>query len=144
MASTASAIVPRFPSALTLLLILAACSGKPEEKKVEENVYPQNYRAEILDLLRKELPDPTGIRDTFLSDPALTNVGTTTRYVSCLRFDAKDGTGKYTGIREMAVYFYGGSITQMVKATPELCGKAPYQPFPELQKLCREVVCPRT
>ena len=143
MAATTSTFTP-LPAVLALLLALAGCSGKPEEKKVEENIYPQNYRTEILDLLKKELPDPTGIRDTFLSDPALTNVGSTTRYVSCLRFDAKDGTGKYTGIREMAVYFYGGSITQMVKATPELCGKAPYQPFPELQKLCREVVCPRT
>jgi hypothetical protein len=76
-----------------------------------------------------------------VSDPALVNVGSAQRYVACLRFDPKEAGGKYAGLREMAIYYYAGRMTQMVKATPALCGKAAYQPFPELTKLCREVVC---
>jgi hypothetical protein len=129
--------------------LLAGCAAQ-EEKKVEENLYPQGYRAEILDYLHKQLPDPTGIRDAFVSDPTLVTVGATQRYVACLRFDPKDAPNKkgeparYAGLREMAVYYYAGRMTQMVNATPALCGKAAYQPFPELTKLCREAVCKQT
>jgi hypothetical protein len=129
--------------------LLAGCAAQ-EEKKVEENLYPQGYRTEILDYLHKELPDPSGIRDAFVSEPTLTNVGTGQRYVACLRFDPKERPNKkgeparYAGLREMAVYYYAGRMTQMVKATPEMCGKAAYQPFPELTKLCREAVCSQT
>jgi hypothetical protein len=126
--------------------MLAGCAA-PEEKKVEENLYPQGYRTEIIEYLHKELPDPSGIRDAFVSDPALITVGTGQRYVACLRFDPKEAptkkgeAPKYAGLREMAVYYFAGRMTQMVKATPAICGKAAYQPFPELTKLCREAVC---
>jgi hypothetical protein len=127
-------------------LLLTGCAA-PEEKKVEENLYPQGYRTEIIEYLHKELPDPSGIRDAFVSEPALVTVGTGQRYVACLRFDPKEAPtkkgepAKYAGLREMAVYYYAGRMTQMVKATPALCGKAAYQPFMELTKLCREAVC---
>lgn len=125
---------------LLLPLLLAGCAA-PEEKKIDENPFPQGYRTEILDYLHKQLPDPTDIRDAFVSEPTLVDVGSTQRYVACLRFDPKEAPGKYAGLREMAVYYYAGRMTQMVKATPALCGKAAYQPFPELTKLCREAVC---
>jgi hypothetical protein len=127
-------------------VLLTGCTA-PEEKKVEENLYPQGYRTEIIEYLHKELPDPSGIRDAFVSEPALVSVGAGQRYVVCLRFDPKEAPAKkgepakYAGLREMAVYYYAGRMTQMVKATPALCGKAAYQPFVELTKLCREAVC---
>lgn len=129
-------------AALLTGAVLAGCSGQPAEQKVEENLFPQDYRTGILAYLRGELPDPTGIRDAFIAEPKLTDVGGgTTRYVVCLRFDPKEAQGGYSGIREMATYYYAGRMTQMIKATPALCGKAAYQPFPELTKLCRELNC---
>jgi hypothetical protein len=131
---------------VVMAFALAACAA-PEEKKIEENLYPQTYRAEIIEYLHKELPDPSGIRDAFVSEPAIVNVGASQRYVVCLRFDPKEAPSKkgelakYAGLREMAVYYYAGRMTQMVKATPALCSKAAYQPFVELTKLCREAVC---
>ncbi len=121
-------------------VLLAGCAA-PEEKKIDPNPFPQTYRTEILDYLHKQLPDPTGIRDAFVSEPALVSVGTDQRYIACLRFAPREASGQYSGLREMAVYYYAGKMTQMVKATPDLCGKADYQPFPELTKLCREAVC---
>lgn len=136
------ALFRRLAALLTWGALLAGCSGQPAEQKVEENLFPQDYRAGILAYLREQLPDPTGIRDAFIAEPKLTDVGGgTTRYVVCLRFDPRDGQGSYSGIREMAAYYYAGRMTQMIKATPALCGKAAYQPFPELTKLCRELNC---
>jgi hypothetical protein len=118
---------------------LAGCAA-PEEKKIEENIYPKDYKAEILTYVNTQAGDPSGIRDAFISEPALVTAGAATRYIACMRYTPKED-GKYAGIREMAVYYYAGRMTQMVKATPDLCGKAVYQPFPELQALCRGVSC---
>ena len=64
-----------------------------------------------------------------------------TRYVACLRYNAKDEFGKYAGSKDKVAFFYAGQITQLVDASRELCGNAAYQPFPELQALCRSLDC---
>jgi hypothetical protein len=123
-------------------LVLCACAGSRDEKPPEANIVPPNYKNEILSYVHTTLDDPTNIRDAFMSEPALRPSGAETRYIVCLRYNAKDRTGQYGGNKERAAYFYGGRLTTIEDATKEQCGKAAYQPFPELQKLCREVVCP--
>jgi hypothetical protein len=125
--------------------VLAACHYAPKE---EENAVPRTdeYKERIQNFVRNELTDPTGIRDAFITEPVLRPVGrNTTRYVVCFKFNAKDNNDaqRYVGTKEVAAIFYNGRISQFTGATPELCGNTPYQPYPELQALCREVVCPR-
>ena len=123
-----------------LAVALAAC-GTGDDKPVEANVFPANYKDKILEQIKEQLTDPTNIRDAFIAEPALkTNAGAT-RYVVCVRFNAKDDFGKYAGSKDKAAFYYAGQMTQIVEASRELCGNAAYQPFPELQKLCREAVC---
>jgi hypothetical protein len=124
---------------------LAACHYEP---KIEENAVPrpEEYKEVIQDYVREQLTDPTGVRNAFISVPAIRTVApNTARYVLCFKFDAKDNSDprRYSGQKEVAAIFYDGRINQYTGATPELCGQASYQPFPELQKLCRERVCPR-
>ncbi|MBV9970266.1 MAG: hypothetical protein JO228_09800, partial [Xanthobacteraceae bacterium] len=54
-------------------LALPACSSfiPEKEKPVEENLYPKNYKAAIIDRLRMQLPDPKGIRGAVLAEPVL-------------------------------------------------------------------------
>jgi hypothetical protein len=118
-------------------LALGACSSfiPDKEKPVEENLYPKTYKAAILDRLRSQLPDPKGVRAAFLAEPVLKPRDAITRYIACIRFDAKDERGKYQGNKEYAAFFYGGEITQIVEAPREVCDKSAYQPFPELERL---------
>jgi hypothetical protein len=118
-------------------LALCACSSfiPDKEKPVEENLYPKNFKATILDRLRVQLPDPKGIHGAFLADPVLKPRDAITRYIACVRFDAKDDRGKYQGNKEYAAFFFGGELTQIVEATRDVCDKAAYQPFPELERL---------
>ena len=69
-----------------------------------------------------------------------TSLGTT-RYIACLRYNAKNNDGQYTGSRDMAAYFVTTRLSQIVPADRELCGNAAYQPFPELQNLCPTKDC---
>lgn len=87
------------------------------------------------------LEDPTNIRDASISEPALKPVAGSTRYVVCLRYNPKDGGGQYMGIRNVAAVYYAAHLTQIINATADQCGGVAYQPFPELQKLCRAVNC---
>jgi hypothetical protein len=128
-------------AALPLLLTLCACRGSDD--KVQENILPANVKPDILEMLHGSLEDPTNIRDAAISEPVLKQVAGSTRYVVCMRFNARDARGQYTG-RNLAAVYFSGRITQIIRSTDEQCGGVAYQPFPELQKLCREVVCPKT
>ena len=121
-------------------IAVGACSLN-ESKPVEENRYPDDYKTQILDLLRRQLDDPTNIRDAYVADPSMKAYQFSPRYVACIRFNARNSTGQYAGTKDMAAFFVAGEITQIVDANRELCGNAPYQPFPELQKLCGEKTC---
>jgi hypothetical protein len=129
---------------LGLLMVLAACaSGErdysgPETTRggVAVNVFPDNYRAEILAYQRSYLNDPTGIRSAAITQPALRKVGSVERYAVCVRFNAKAAGGTYTGVREHLVIFLAGKLDQMA-ATREECNGAAYEPFPELERLTR-------
>jgi hypothetical protein len=55
----------------------------------------------------------------------------------CLRFNAKNSTGKYEGSRDRLVAFLAGRLDTLVPAPKDQCEKANWQPFPELEKLKR-------
>jgi hypothetical protein len=119
------------------VLALCGCNSFVPEKEtpVVENLYPKGFKAAILDRLRAQLPDPKGIHDAVLAEPALKPRDQITRYIACIRFDAKDDRGKYQGNKEYAAFFYNGDLTQIVAVTDDVCKQAAYQPFPELERL---------
>jgi len=122
----------RFTAALaTIALAVGACAKDPP--KEQSNIFPADYKAQILKRLRMHLEDPTNLRDAYLAEPVLRNYQATTRYIACLRYNAKE-QGQYAGGKEMAAFFYEGQITQIVPAG-ELCANAAYLPFPEAQKM---------
>lgn len=128
----------------TILLLVAACSAdtKKPDAQPEPNIMPVEYREDVIAAIRKTDDDPAGIKDAFITQPALKPSGSETRYLVCVRYNAKNNDGVYQGSKERVAFFFAGKLTAMMPATKEQCGNAPYQPFPELEKLCRELVCP--
>jgi hypothetical protein len=71
------------------------------------------------------------------------------RYAACLRYDAKDSAGRYTGTRDRLAIFVSGKFDQLIELTRtdpgserlrplrDYCAAVAYQPFPELEKLRR-------
>lgn len=124
-----------------LALGLAGCSsaGKPVEEN--PNIFPADYKNEILNTMRSTLEDPTNVRGAFISEPALRPAGKDERYVVCVRSDSRNANRLYTGSKDRIGYFYAGHLNQLVEATKEQCGNAAYKPFPELEKLCQARKC---
>lgn len=125
-----------------LAFALAACSSTPswlgggEEKAVDPNIFPADYRREILDTMRSALTDVNKVRDAGISDPQLVAIDQEQRYAVCVRANSRDEYGRYPGPKDRIGYFYGGHITQLIDAKPEQCARAAYKPFPELEQLC--------
>ena len=126
----------------TLAVSLIGCSGSSSKQPEENpNVFPADYKNEILLTMTNTLEDPTNIRDAFISEPALRQAGKEERYVVCVRSDSRNANRNYTGSKDRIGYFYAGHLTQLIDATKEQCGNAAYKPFPELEKLCQAKKC---
>ena len=110
-------------TACALLAVpLANCAGNGHARSDERaNVYPENYRNDMIGFLHTYINDPTQVRDAAIADPVLRLVsgspdrgnspldkisrsfergtGSQERYIVCVRFNAKDRDGRYTGLK---------------------------------------------
>jgi hypothetical protein len=118
-----------------LSLALAACASN-DKKEADSNIVPANYRQEILDTLTSTLPDPTNVRDAYITDPTLTAISKEPHYTVCVRYNGRNANHEYMGSKDRIGFFYGGHLNQLVDADQGQCAKAAYKPFPELEKLC--------
>ncbi|HWM81049.1 MAG TPA: hypothetical protein VNQ56_03215 [Pseudolabrys sp.] len=150
------------PLILLAAMLLAACSTYPEEPtraeldaiRKAQNIFPANYKADVIAFLRNYLNDPTGIRGAAISTPELKTLPTGERYIACLRYDAKKASGEYAGLKTVLVVFISGRLDRFVDSPPgrdtqdenatarraevrEACKDVSFAPFPELQFLKR-------
>ena len=115
---------------LAVLVAVMACACSSKEPKIEENIYPTDYKAQIVKQMRLQSEYRLNLRDAYVAPPLMkVYQSAAPRYISCIRFTVKDDR------KEMAAFFFSGGITQIVDAPPELCANAAYEPFPDLQKL---------
>ena len=137
---------------LLLALVLAGCahgSGFGDATPANDpdiNVYPANYKPDIVAAMHAYLSDPTGIRDAGIAEPALKTVGGNLRYVVCLRFNAKKRGAEYAGTKELSAVFVAGRFDRFAEMPKgenadhderDRCAGAAYASFPELEKLSR-------
>ena len=144
-----------------LLLIGIAASGCADRYQVElerktldaQNVAPQNYKADLLAFMRTYLNNPENVRNAAMSEPRKLQVLDTERYAACLRYNAKDSAGRYTGLRDHLAVFVSGKFDRLIelgrvdrdgggggerlRPLREYCAAASYQPIPELEQLRR-------
>jgi hypothetical protein len=122
------------------LLLLAGCGGGASVQSSatgSTNTEPTTYKEDVLAFLRTYLNDPTGVREAEISQPALKSVAGRTRYVACLRFNAKKSNGEYAGTKERLVLFLSGRLDTVHETAGDQCKGAIYEPFPELERLSR-------
>ncbi len=129
---------------LLLPVVLAGCAGG-EDREAALNIdsggatqpFPSNYRTEIIAFMRTYLNNPVGVHDAVMAEPVQRTVGGRLRYVSCLRFAARESDGSYREPRERAILYVNGRLDRVADNAGEICAGAVYAPFPELEKLTR-------
>jgi hypothetical protein len=140
---------------LFIAVALGGCAGSlfgesESQRQAEEakNIVPVNYKGDLVAFMRTYLNDPTNLRGAAISQPELAAVGPISRYVMCVRFNAKGSNGQYAGIKDTAAIFISGKLDRLIEFGPgegserdkplrEYCAATAYQPFPELERLTR-------
>lgn len=107
------------------------------DRGVGDQPFPKTYRSELLAFLRTYLNDPTGVHDAMIAEPVQREVGGRQRYVTCLRYSAKDFDGSYGSLKDRAVLYIDGRLDRLIEKPGDICAGANYTPFPELEKLTR-------
>jgi hypothetical protein len=130
---------------LMLPIALAACAGGDEsrsfslfgDKPDTPQSFPANYRSELLAFMKTYLNNPVGVRDAAMAEPVMRDVNGKMRYISCLRYSARESDGSYREPHERAVLFVNGRLDRMIEKSGELCAGAALVPFSELEKMTR-------
>ena len=119
-----------------MALAMAACSSSSKDSEPDANIFPKDYKLELMNTLQRELEDPTNIRDAFISEPFLTTASREQRYAVCVRSNSRNINRTYTGAKDRIGYFYAGHLNQLIEATADQRAKVAYKPWPELQNIC--------
>jgi hypothetical protein len=134
----------RHAAILVLPLMLAACAGDSpgsmtftDDRGTGNQPYPANYKPELLAFMKTYLNNPVGVKEAMLAEPVQRTAGGRLRYVTCLRYNAKDLDGNYRGQRERAVLYVDGRLDRILEEAGDVCAGAVYAPFPELEKMAR-------
>ena len=129
-----------------LPIALAACSSGDDEgrrfslfgdKPDTPQSFPGDYRAELLAFMKTYLNNPAGVRDATMAEPVMREVNGKMRYISCLRYSARESDGGYHEPRERAVLFVNGRLDRLIEKGGELCTGVALAPFPEMEKMTR-------
>ena len=130
-----------------LLLVLGACAGGSGEEVYfsrprsadTAQPFPANYKGELLAFMRTYLNDPTNVREAAISEPVQRNIAGFRRYFLCVRYNARDSSGQYTGVADRAAFYLDGRFDRLIEKAQDFC-PAPaqsYAAFPELERLTR-------
>ena len=135
----------RIAAILLLPVALAACAGSDDgrsitytdDRGVANQPFPNNYRTEVLAFMKTYLNNPVGVRDAAMAEPVQRVVGGRLRYVTCLRYSARDSDGNYREPRERAILYVDGRLDRLIENAGEPCAGAAYAPFPDMEKMTR-------
>ncbi len=128
-------------------VVLAGCASDVGPTAAElkarweaENVYPENYRRDLLAFMRTYLNDPTRIRGAAVSRPERKSVGQGERFVACVRYTERRDNGTYGAPKDGAATFVSARLDRFFDTEVEvkaLCKDAVLASFPEMEKIAR-------
>jgi hypothetical protein len=131
--------------ALLLGSLLAGCSGTgmegfqfgkaKTEPPPDPMKFPADYKPEVADFLRRNIENPTKIRDAYIATPTLKQVGNTQQYITCVRYNPRDIRNQYEGPTQRLVIFLSGEVNQFLPDNPQMCTGLAYQRYPEIENL---------
>ncbi len=101
----------------------------------DPKLFPSNYKAEVAEYLRTSLSNPSKVKDAFIGEPVLRPIASVPQYVTCVRYNPRDGKNNYEGSQSNLAVFLSGRLNQFLPGNPEICSGLAYQRYPELESM---------
>ena len=108
--------------------VLAGCAGDKKANDVDPNIFPAQYKQEIIDTLRARPHRSDQCARRLCHRAGLVPVGKDSRFAVCVRSNSRDYNRNYPGSKDRIAYFFGGHLNQLIDATKEQCGNAAFKP----------------
>lgn len=127
-----------------LAIAISACNQTAQTQQfqtipeAEANVFPTNWRAEVVADLKETILDPKSVQSAEIAEPSLRHMGVASRYVVCYRINAKNAYGGMAGKQEYIAVFVRGKFSSSqrpIGGPMGQCAGVQYGPFPEAMKL---------
>jgi hypothetical protein len=122
-------------TAVAIAIALTGCAGSegPTLTGSVDEPPPANYRELAREHMRTIMFDPYSARDPFIAKPKNGGSVLYPGWVICVRVNAKNSLGAYTGPQITAVTVRAGKVTVAQTDTGWMfCDGVEYEPFPEL------------
>jgi len=137
-------------AALGAAVMLGGCAARQQVGSADGRAavpnLPNDYRAVVADHVRKNFFDPYSIRDAEISSTADTTsiFGPVTNL--CVRANAKNRLGAYTGVKANIYVFQSGKILNVLEdqAFGSSCANRSYTPFYEIDSAAKPPAPPVT
>ena len=115
----------------SIAILLQGCAVTPDLRQI--GPYPANYKSIIKDYAEKAFFDPYTMRSVSLSSPVEGHLFFQQGWITCLRANAKNRMGGYTGLKSTAILINNGRVVQTMSEAP-LCNdpRIQYEPWPEM------------
>ncbi|MDO8811894.1 MAG: hypothetical protein Q7J38_07705 [Gallionella sp.] len=120
-------------SAIAMCIVLTACSGVGTLKSDgQENVgpYPANWKNIIASYIRNNYVDPHSIIDSEAAPPFRNQKLFYDTWTVCIRNNAKNRFGGYTGRQITAIGIKHGQIDLVEENEKYDCERVKFEPFP--------------
>lgn len=111
-------------------LWLSGCVGAtPDQSDIGPR--PDNYREIVAAQVKAEFFDPSSMQDVYLAEPYPARFYFTDGWMVCLRANAKNRMGGYTGQQETGYLIKNGTIVQ--EGDQKNCPDAKYEEWKEME-----------
>jgi hypothetical protein len=127
----------RFAAVIVCGGLMAGCAGTqqvvPTGDVVAVEPLPPSYRQVIIAKVKETFFDPYSIRDAGISQPIRGQSALGATATVCVRANAKNRMGGYTGIKASSYTFRAGNLVLVdTDYAAMTCNAAVYEPFPEI------------
>ena len=103
--------MPRITLLFSLIvIILAGCVALTDPEGKDAGPYPDNWRELVREYIKTNYVDPYSIRDSQIAPPFRSRKAFFDEWIVCLRNNAKNQFGGYTGLRTTDISIRQGRV----------------------------------
>lgn len=112
-------------------LVLEGCAAGSTADPGKVGPYPDNYKQIVATHVRAEFFDPYSMRDVSIAAPFQARLFFQDGWIVCLRANAKNRMGGYTGIQEQGYLIRDGAV--VLEGDQANCPSQQYTEWPEME-----------